>query len=118
MVFGMKSADVILSPYLSPYLPQHNKLYINRLSRFGDRVTDIFTKIWFCVNLGGNGLLQSLTNYLIIKALVNEIKLQMCVFFRIFVCEFKSEKAPICMVQRYEEIWTYASNRPDKISRD
>jgi len=72
----------------------------------------------FCVNLGGNGLLQSLTNYLIIKALVNEIKLQMCVFFRIFVCEFKSEKAPVCMAQRYEEIWTYASNRPDKISRD
>jgi len=72
----------------------------------------------FCVNLGGNGLSQSLTNYLIIKALVNEIKLQMCVFFRIFVCEFKSEKAPICMAQRYEEIWTYASNRPDKISRD
>ena len=73
---------------------------------------------WFCVNLGGNGLLQSLTNYLIIKVLVNKIKLQMCVFFRIFVCEFKSEKAPICMAQRYEEIWTYASNRPDKISRD
>ena len=40
----------------------------------------------------------------------------MCVFFRIFVCEIKSEKAPICMVQRYEEIWTYASNRPDKIN--
>ena len=52
---------------------------------------------WFCVNLGGNGLLQSLTNYLIIKALVNIIKLQMCVFFRIFVCEFKSEKAPFCI---------------------
>jgi len=93
-------------------------LCVNQLRRFGDRVTDFFVKIWFSVNLGGNGLLQSLTNYLIIKALVNEIKLQMCVFFRIFVCEFKSEKAPICMVQRYEEIWTYASNRPDKISRD
>jgi hypothetical protein len=42
----------------------------------------------------------------------------MCVFFRIFVCEAKSEKAPICMAQRYEEIWTYTSNRPDKINRE
>ena len=47
MVFGMKSAEsVILSPHLSPYLSPHDKLYINRLSRFGDRVTDIFTKIF------------------------------------------------------------------------
>ena len=42
----------------------------------------------------------------------------MCVFFRIFVCEAKSEKAPICMAQRYEEIWTYKSNPPDKINRE
>ena len=40
----------------------------------------------------------------------------MCVFFRIFVCEPKKGKAPICMAQRYEEIWTYQSNRPDKIN--
>jgi len=47
MFFGMKSAEsVILSPYLSPYLSPRNKLYINRFSRFGDRVTDIFTKIF------------------------------------------------------------------------
>jgi len=59
-----------------------------------------------------------LTNYLIINTIVNRIELQMCVFFRIFVCESKKEKAPICMVQRYEEIWTYASNRPDKIISD
>ena len=63
-------------------------------------------------------MLQNLTIYLIVNALVNIIKLQMCVFFRIFVCENKKEKAPICMVQRYEEIWTYSSNRPDKISCD
>ena len=55
-------------------------------------------------------MLQYLTIYLIVNALVNEIKLQMCVFFRIFVCDFKSEKAPICMAQRYEEIWTYHLN--------
>ena len=42
----------------------------------------------------------------------------MCVFFRIFVCESKKEKAPICEAQRYGEIWTYASNQPDKISRE
>ena len=47
MFFGMKSAEsVTLSPHLSPYLPPRNNLYINRLSRFGDRVTDIFTKIF------------------------------------------------------------------------
>ena len=47
MFFGMKSAEsVTLSPHLSPYLSPRNKLYINRLSRFGDRVTDIFTKIF------------------------------------------------------------------------
>ena len=40
----------------------------------------------------------------------------MCVFFRIFVCEPKKGKAPICMAQRYEEFWNYASNRPDKIT--
>jgi hypothetical protein len=40
----------------------------------------------------------------------------MCVFFRIFVCEPKEEKAPICRVQKYKEIWTYASNFPDKIT--
>ena len=40
----------------------------------------------------------------------------MCVFFRIFVCAKKKEKAPICTVQRYEEFWTCASNRPDKIN--
>jgi hypothetical protein len=32
--------------------------------------------------------------------------LQMCVFFRIFVCESKKEKAPIYGIQKYEEIWT------------
>ena len=61
-------------------------------------------------------MLQSLTIYLIINTLVNIIKLQMCVFFRIFVCEPKEEKAPICRVQKYKEIWTYASNFPDKIT--
>ena len=61
-------------------------------------------------------LLQSLTIYLIINTLVNQTKLQMCVFFRIFVCAKKKEKAPICTVQRYEEFWTCASNRPDKIN--
>lgn len=40
----------------------------------------------------------------------------MCVFFRIFVCEAKTEKAPIYNWQRYEEIWTLASNWPDKIT--
>ena len=30
----------------------------------------------------------------------------MCVFFRIFVCDFKEGKTPIYKVQRYEEIWT------------
>ena len=70
----------------------------------------------FCVNLGDDLSLHYLTNFLIINTLVNKIKLQMCVFFRIFVCEAKKEKAPICMAQRYEEIWTYTSNRPDKIS--
>ena len=40
----------------------------------------------------------------------------MCLIFRIFVCEAKSEKEPICMAQRYEEIRTYTSNRPDKIN--
>ena len=29
----------------------------------------------------------------------------MCVFFRIFVCELKEEKSPICRAQRYKEIW-------------
>ena len=28
----------------------------------------------------------------------------MCVFFRIFVCELKEEKSPICRAQRYKEI--------------
>ena len=42
----------------------------------------------------------------------------MCVFFRIFVCDIKEGKTPIYKAQRYEEIWTYASNRPDKISCD
>ena len=28
----------------------------------------------------------------------------MCVFFRIFVCELKEEKAPICRAQKYKEI--------------
>ena len=55
---------------------------------------------------------------MIINTLVNRIKLQMYVFFRVFVCELKEEKAPICMAQRYEEFWTYASNRPDKINRE
>ena len=59
-------------PICHPICHQPNALYASRLSRFGDRVTDIFAKTWFSVNLGGNGLLQSLTNYLIIKALVNE----------------------------------------------
>ena len=40
----------------------------------------------------------------------------MCIFFCIFVCEAKNKKSHICTVQRYEEIWTYASNRPDKIN--
>ena len=40
----------------------------------------------------------------------------MCVFFRIFVCELKEEKAPIYRAQRYKEIWTLASNWPDKIT--
>ena len=40
----------------------------------------------------------------------------MCVFFRIFVCELKVEEAPIYKVQRYKEIWTLASNWPDKIT--
>jgi hypothetical protein len=53
---------------------------------------------------------------MIINTLVNRIKLQMYVFFRIFVCELKEEKAPICMAQRYEEFWTYTSNWPDKIA--
>ena len=39
----------------------------------------------------------------------------MCVFFRIFVCEPKEEKAPICWGQKYKEIRTYASNFTDKI---
>jgi len=81
------------------------------------KVKAIFFKAsWFCVNLGGKFLLHYLTNKLIINTLVNQIELQMCVFFRIFVCEAKKEKAPICMAQRYEEIWTYQSNRPDKIN--
>ena len=42
----------------------------------------------------------------------------MCVFFRIFVCELKEEKAPICRAQKYKEIWTYASNIPDKITNE
>ncbi len=67
-------------------------------------------KKWFCVNLGGKYLLQYLTIYLIVNALVNEIKLQMCVFFRIFVCDIKEGKTPICMAQRYEEIWNYHLN--------
>ena len=40
----------------------------------------------------------------------------MCVFIRIFVCEHKEEKAPIYRAQMYEEIWTFASNWPDKIN--
>lgn len=40
----------------------------------------------------------------------------MCVIFRIFVCEAKKEKTPIYREQKYKEIWTYASNRPDKIN--
>ena len=79
-------------------------------------VEAFFQKTRFCVNLGGKFLLHYLTNKLIINTLVNQIELQMCVFFRIFVCEAKKEKAPICMAQRYEEIWTYQSNRPDKIN--
>ena len=39
----------------------------------------------------------------------------MCVFFRIFVCEAKEGKAPICRAQKYKEIRTYASNFSDKI---
>ena len=70
----------------------------------------------FSVNLGGKQILQSLTIYLIINTLVNIIKLQMCVFFRIFVCAKKKEKSPICRAQRYKEIWTLASNWPDKIA--
>ena len=34
----------------------------------------------------------------------------------IFICENKKEKAHICRVQKYKEIWTYASNFPDKIT--
>ena len=30
----------------------------------------------------------------------------MCVFFRIFVCELKEEKAPIYRAQKYKEFWT------------
>ena len=60
----------------------------------------------FCVNLGGKYLPQNLTICLIVNVLVNIIKLQMCVFFRIFVCDFKEGKTPIYKVQRYEEIWT------------
>ena len=66
--------------------------------------------------MGGKYLLQSSTNLLIINTLINIIRLQMCVFFRIFVCEVKEEKAPICRAQKYKEIWTYASNWPDKIN--
>ena len=73
-------------------------------------------KCGFCVNLGGEQMLQSLTIYLTINTLVNKLKLQMCVFFRIFVCEPKEEKAPIYRAQMYEEIWTFASNWPDKIN--
>ncbi len=40
----------------------------------------------------------------------------MCVFFCIFVCAKKNKKAPIYRVQRYKEIWTLASNWPDKIT--
>ena len=81
-----------------------------------DRLTDFSRKSRFSVNLGGKYLLHYLTIYLIINTLVNIIKLQMCVFFRIFVCEIKNRKAPICRAQRYEEIWIYASNWPDKIT--
>ena len=42
----------------------------------------------------------------------------MCVFFRIFVCETKEEKAPIYKAQRYERLWTLTSDRPDKINRE
>ena len=42
----------------------------------------------------------------------------MYVFFRIFVCELKVEKAPIYKAQKYKEFWTYASNWPDKINRE
>ena len=63
-----------------------------------------------------NNCYKNLTNLLIINTLVNVTKLQMCVFFRIFVCELKNRKAPICMAQRYEEFWTYTSNWPDKIA--
>ena len=70
----------------------------------------------FCINLGDNYSLQSLTICLIVSTLINIIKLQMCVFFRIFVCEAKEEKAPICRAQKYKEIWTYASNFLDKIT--
>ena len=40
----------------------------------------------------------------------------MCVFFCIFVCAKKNKKAPIYRAQRYKEIWTLASNWPDKIT--
>ena len=40
----------------------------------------------------------------------------MCVFFRIFVCEPKEEKAPICRAQKYKGIRTYASNFSDEIT--
>ena len=70
----------------------------------------------FSVNLGGKQILQSLTIYLTINTLVNIIKLQMCVFFRTFVCAKKNKKSPICRAQRYKEIWTLASNWPDKIA--
>ena len=69
-------------------------------------VAAFFQTFRFCVNSGDKYLLQSLTNTLIINTLVNIIKLQMCVFFRIFVCELKEEKAPICRAQKYKEIWT------------
>lgn len=42
----------------------------------------------------------------------------MCEFFCIFVCAKQNKKAPIYRAQKYKEIWTLASNRPDKITRE
>ena len=61
--------------HLPPCCHHRDVLETQRLRRIGGRVAAISVKKWFCVNLGGEYLLQYLTIYLIVNALVNIIKL-------------------------------------------